>query len=177
MADGSRLTVMNPRIAPDEVWARVREDYRSGMTAAEACRRHGVGITAMRSRAAREGWRRSDEAWTPPADLDPEDEGLILEKTVDGDLDRVELSELAWVASRRMMRAVMRGQAAEALRWRRVRMALDAEDAELERFMAREEVLRRELFGDGPAVPADRTASTASTDRAHPAAPVFPDPA
>ena len=43
----------NPRRAPDDVWARVRDDYLSGLPAAVVCQRHGVGLTAMRNRAAR----------------------------------------------------------------------------------------------------------------------------
>jgi hypothetical protein len=150
MADGSphpNSTPANPRSAPEEVWARVREDYLAGVPAAEACRRHGVGLTAMRNRAAREGWRRADQPWTPPNRLDPEDEGRWLEESVDGDLDRIELSQLAFVASCRMMRAVMRGHAAEALRWRRVRLMLLEEEAELERLMAQDEAVWRMIRG------------------------------
>ena len=40
--------------APDAVWARVREDYLAGRSATECCRRHGVGLTSLRNRAARE---------------------------------------------------------------------------------------------------------------------------
>ena len=119
----------NPRRAPDDVWARVREDYLSGLPATVVCQRHGVGLTAMRNRAARDGWRRADAVWTPPQTLDPDDEGLQLDDSVGGDLDRIELSQLTHVAMCRMMRAVLRGQATEALRWRRVRLVLEAEAA------------------------------------------------
>lgn len=158
MADGSphpQSTPINPRSAPDEVWARVREDYLAGVPGAEACRRHGVGLTAMRNRAAAEGWRRADQPWTPPDRLDPEDEGRLLEDSVDGDLDRVEFYQLAFVASCRMMRAVMRGHAAEALRWRRVRLMLDEEQAELKRQIAVDEVLWREMQDRHAPDPAD----------------------
>lgn len=131
MADGSPTLYGKGRSAPDEVWERVREDYLSGLPGAEVCRRHGVGLTAMRNRAAREGWRRTDQPWTPPNTLDPDDEGVILERQIDGNLDRVELRQLSYVAWCRMQRAVLRGQAAEALRWHRVRLMLDAEEAEL----------------------------------------------
>src|SRR5690606_13376160 len=67
------------RRAPDEVWARVREDYLSGLSAPACCRKHGVGLTALRDRAAREGWRRADQPWRPPG-LDPDDEGVFLEE-------------------------------------------------------------------------------------------------
>ncbi len=139
------------RSAPDAVWAAVREDYLAGMSAPEACRVHGVGLTALRGRAAREGWRRADQPWTPPTRLDPWDEGVALEAQVGGDLDRVELRELAYVAYRRMMRAVMRGDAAEALRWQRVRVVMDAEEAELERLgEAQEAAIWHSLHDDSP---------------------------
>ena len=128
-------------VAPDEVWAAVREDYLAGLSAPEVCLRHGVRLTAMRNRAAREGWRRSDQPWSPVNRLDPDDEGVELEARVGGDLNKVELRELSYVATRRMMRAVLRGDAAEALRWRRVRDAMDAEDAEMERLMEQEDAI------------------------------------
>ena len=136
------------RATPPEVWARVKQDYLDGWSAPACCRRHGVGLSALRQRAAREGWRRWDQPWTPPHDTrDPDDEGAVLEEKVGGDLDRVELCELAYVAHRRMMRAVMRGDAAEALRWRRVRLVIDAEEEELRQIMAREEEVWRHLHG------------------------------
>ena len=147
----------NPRRAPDEVWDRVREDYLSGLPAAVVCRRHGVGVTAMRNRAAREGWRRADQAWTPPQTLDPDDEGLQLEHSVDGDLNRIELYQLTHVAHCRMLRAVMRGQAAEALRWRRVRLALEAEAALEAQLVEQEQRLWEYVHGPA-ADPPDRQA-------------------
>jgi hypothetical protein len=147
MADGSPPARANPRIAPDEVWDQVRADYLAGMPAARVCRRHGVGLTTLRERAAREGWRRVDQPWTPPDRLDPDDEGRALEQSVDGDLDRVELRQLSYVAARRMMRAVMRGDAVEALRWRRVRLAMDEEEAEMDRTMAAEEQAWLQIHG------------------------------
>ena len=134
-------------MVPDDVWAAVRDDYLAGMSAPEACRRHGVGLSALRLRAAREGWRRTDQPWTPRSRLDPDDEGAELEARVGGDLDQVELRDLSYVASRRMMRAVLRGDAAEALRWRRVQDAMDAEAAELDRVMDQEASIRH-MQGD-----------------------------
>ena len=127
--------------APDEVWAVVREEYLAGRSAGECCRRHGVGLTALRDRAAREGWRRSDQAWRPPSTLDPWDEGVELELQVGGDLDKVETCQLWYVARRRMLRAVMRGDAAEALRWRRVERILDEVEAETDRMTEEHEAL------------------------------------
>jgi hypothetical protein len=58
-----------------------------------------------------------------------------------GDLDRIELCQLTFVAHRRMLRAVMRGDAVEALRWRRVRLVMDAEEAEMDRLGAQQEAI------------------------------------
>lgn len=121
-----------PKTAPDEVWDQVREAYLSGVPAAECCRRFGVGRTALRDRAARDSWRRRDQVWHPPQSLEPWDEGRDLEQSVGGDLDQLDFSELAYVAIRRMMRAVLRGDAAGVMRWRRVRLIMDAEQAEVD---------------------------------------------
>ncbi|RZJ03197.1 MAG: hypothetical protein EON89_12445 [Brevundimonas sp.] len=158
----------NPRMAPDEVWDRVREDYTTGIPGSECCRRHGVGLSALRARAAHEGWRRIDLPWTPPNALDPCDEGVILEEEVGGDLDKIELRQLSFVANRRMMRAVMRGHAVDAMRWSRVQKMLDREEQEEDRIAEQEEFLRYYLHGgaDGNAEgePGGRPDSTDSMD-------------
>ncbi|MEJ6789007.1 hypothetical protein BrevBR_05595 [Brevundimonas sp. BR2-1] len=120
------------RSAPDSVWAAVRADYLSGMPAAEACRRHRVGRSTLRDRAAREGWRRADQPWPPPGRLDPDDEGAALSDSVGGDVARLSNEQLRDLAGRRMIRAILRGDAMESLRWRRVRAALHAEIGEAE---------------------------------------------
>jgi len=129
------------RTAPDEVWAAAREDYLAGMSGPEVCARHGVRLTALRSRAAREGWRRVDQPWAPANRLDPNDEGVALESRVGGDLDKIELCELTDVAIRRMMRAVLRGDAVEALRWRRVQTIMEAETVETQRAIQQHEAI------------------------------------
>lgn len=164
-----------PRSAPDEVWAQVREDYLAGAAARACCHRYGVGMSALRERAAREGWRRVDQPWTRGARLDPDDEGVQLDKRVDGDLDRVELDQLAFVAWRRMMRAVMHGDAGEALRWRRVRLAMEEEAAELERLMEQEERYRLCGRGADPDSP-DHTDSNSADRTPNPDSPDSPDP-
>ncbi|WGM32192.1 hypothetical protein [Brevundimonas sp. NIBR11] len=136
------------RPAPDEVWAAVREDYLAGRSAPECARRHGVSVGALRARAARDGWRRADQPWTPADRLDPWDEGVDLETRVGGDLDQVEVRELAYVAHRRMLRAVMRGDAAEALRWRRVERTLVEVEAEEARDSERLDAIRWRLADD-----------------------------
>ena len=133
------------RITPDDVWAQVRDAYLAGLSAPECRRLYGVGLTALRQRAAREGWRRIDQPWTPPNRLDPDDEGMVLEQETGGDLDRIELCQLTFVAHRRMLRAVMRGDAVEALRWRRVRLVMDAEEAEMDRLTAQQEAVHAYL--------------------------------
>lgn len=127
------------RAPPAEVWEAVRADYLSGLSGPECCRRHGVNLSGLRLRAGREGWRRRDQPWTPPSRLDPYDEGLELEEAVGGDLDRIGSGELSWVARARVMRAVLRGDAVAALRWRRVEAMLDADDEELRRWSEEEE--------------------------------------
>ena len=129
------------RAAPAEVWHAVRADYMAGLPAHECCRRHGVTVAALRARAARQGWRRIDQPWTPGNALDPRDEGVQLEQRSEGDLDRIDTCELVFVAHRRMQRCVLRGDAAGALRWRRVGQALEAEEAEMRRYLCQEEAL------------------------------------
>jgi len=129
------------RAAPAEVWHAVRADYMAGLPAHECCRRHGVTMAALRSRASRNGWRRIDRPWTPPNGLDPSDEGVQLEQRSEGDLDRIDTCELIFVAHRRMQRCVLRGDSAGALRWQRVGRALEAEEAEMRRYLCQEEAL------------------------------------
>jgi hypothetical protein len=152
------------RVAPEAVWAEARADYLEGMSAAQVCARHGVGRTALRTRAAREGWRRRDQQWTPPTRLDPWDEGRALEDKVGGDLDRVEIRELAFVAHRRMLRAVMRGDAAGALRWRRVGLVMDEVEAESERMIEEDEARWFHRDDAGEAEAGSEADSSASLD-------------
>ncbi len=127
--------------APDAVWDAVRRDYLAGVSAPECARRHGVGTTALHRRAAQQGWRRADQPWLPSNRLDAEDEGVALEAEIDGDLDRIDPGQLAFIAWRRMMRAVLRGDAAEALRWRRIRMAMDEDQDELDRQILQDDMI------------------------------------
>jgi len=119
--------------APDEVWEQVRDDYLAGWSAPACCRRHGVGLSTLRKRAAEEGWRRTDQPWAPPNGPERDDEGLALEERFDGDLDQIPLGELSVVAFQRMMRAVLHGNAMQALRWRRVHAMIRDEADALER--------------------------------------------
>lgn len=139
------------RILPPIIWEAIREEYLAGATAPECARLYGVGLTTVRSRAAREGWRRIDpprneqpyddqprDGASPPhgragpnADLD--DAVLELQRRIGGDLDRVELSDLTRLASHRVSQSVMQGRAVDALRWRRLLETLKAEGEEIRR--------------------------------------------
>ena len=110
---------------PDEVWDRVRADYLDGLSAEVCARRHGVGVSSIRRRAAADGWRRTDQPWAPQGlALDPDDEGAFLESMIKGDFGKVRRVDLVVIADRRLMRAVVRGHAQEAARWRRLREEL-----------------------------------------------------
>jgi len=137
--------------APDDVWAAVRADYLAGLSATACARKHGVGASTLHARAAAEGWRRADQPWAPPRNrLDPDDEGVALEDQHQGDLDRIGPGDLAWVAERRMMRAVLRGDATEALRWARVHRIMDERHAELDRWIEQDDRLAAERDARSP---------------------------
>lgn len=135
------------RTAPDEVWEQVRADYLSGLSAPACCRKHGVGLTALRDRAAKEGWRRADQPWRSPG-LDPDDEGAVLEERVDGDLGRISLKELRFVCERRTVRAILRGDGVEAMRWRRLRASI--RDEQVHHW---DKALLQHSFGHRPDLP------------------------
>ena len=99
------------RIRTDDTWAEAREDYLTGFTAEEVCRRHDIGLSALRQRARREGWRRNDQA-----DPTPEDDFDVFD-----DLEPPELVEMAW---HRLAAAIARGRGADAARWQRIHATL-----------------------------------------------------
>lgn len=101
------------RIRTDETWAEARGDYLTGFTAEEVCRRHDIGLSALRRRARIEGWRRHDQA-----DPTPEDDFDVFD-----DLEPPELVEMAW---RRLAAAIARGRGADAARWQRIHATLHA---------------------------------------------------
>ncbi|WP_420469807.1 hypothetical protein [Brevundimonas sp. FT23042] len=152
--------------APDEVWEQVRQDYLAGWSAPACCRRYGVGLSTLRKRAAEEGWRRTDQPWTRPNGLERDDEGLALEEQFDGDLDRIPLGELSLVAFQRMMRAVLHGNAIEALRWRRVHRMIETEAAEVQRRQRAAEVERIKAAGRRDRAFADAVIQGARADYA-----------
>ena len=153
--DGSMSPHRGRPTAPETVWAAVKADYLVGMTATDACRLHGVGLSALRARAAREGWRRADQPWTSgPGAPDPEDEGRALEASVDGDLQRIGYGDLVEVAHARMVRAVLRNDAAGCLRWGRVLDAMEDRQHDLDHWVSHEErhaaLFRAAHFPDDP---------------------------
>jgi hypothetical protein len=102
------------RIRSDDAWAEARADYLTGFTAEEVCRRHDIGLSALRKRARRDGWRRHDQA-------DPAVAADDLE--VFEDLEPPDLVEMAW---RRLAAAIARGMATDAARWQRIHADLHA---------------------------------------------------
>jgi hypothetical protein len=171
------------RIAPEAVWREVRADYLAGLSAPDCCRRHGVGLTALRLRAAREGWRRADQPWIPPSTTrDPWDPGRALEDQVHGDLSRIEPHHLMGVAWDRIQMAVLRGDAGEVLRWSKVQALMQAEADALDRFIEEEEArafARRRANGPhdphGADDPDDPDALSVPADPRSPPAPPRPD--
>ena len=124
--------------APETVWEAVRADYLDGMSGPECCRRHGVGLSALRARASRESWRRIDQPWMPPTRLDPYDEGLEPEEAIGGDINRIQFGDLPHVARSRVTRAVLRDDPLAAMRWRRLERMLQHDDDELKRWVEEE---------------------------------------
>ncbi|WP_449253428.1 hypothetical protein [Brevundimonas naejangsanensis] len=105
------------RVRSEAVWAAARRDYLAGDTAEAVCDRYGLKLGTLRSRAAREGWRRCDAG-----DPDPwPDEDDPVE---DAAADAPDLAAMAAQALMRLNRAVRRGRAAEAASWLRTWRAL-----------------------------------------------------
>ncbi|QTC88285.1 hypothetical protein [Brevundimonas pondensis] len=101
------------RVRSEAIWAAARRDYLDGDAAEAVCARYDLKLGTLRSRAAREGWRRSD---TPDIWPDPQDEAP--------DAAPPDLTRMAAQALMRLNRAVQRGRAAEAASWLRTWRAL-----------------------------------------------------
>lgn len=117
------------QVRSKDAWAAARDAYLGGLAAADVCERFGLGLSTLRARARREGWRRSDRP-DPDPDLDlgltesPDEEFEALETDPPGP---AELAEQAWA---RAGRAVVRGRLREAQGWTRLwRELLAAADA------------------------------------------------
>ena len=100
------------RVRSARTWAAARRDYLAGDAAEAVCARYDLKLGTLRSRAAREGWRRSDmeDIWP-----DPQDEAEAAPP---------DLTQMAAQALMRLNRALQRGRAAEAASWLRTWRAL-----------------------------------------------------
>jgi hypothetical protein len=97
------------RVRTEETWAQAREDYAAGYSAPEVAERYGVGVSTLRERASREGWRRSDLPDPPRPSFEDED-AADQDPPAPGE-------DLAAVARKAAARAVRRGRLAEARGW------------------------------------------------------------
>lgn len=108
-----QLSAPAPRMRSAETWARAREAYLQGAPGPELCERFGLGRTAFRERARKEGWRRADQS-----DPDPDLDALADEEDEDAPVATPgETAELAW---RKVARAAKAGRLHESLGWMRL---------------------------------------------------------
>ncbi len=94
-------------VQPRPVWEAAREDYLRGSSSTEVCRRYGLSRSTLHARAAREGWRRSDQ---PMREVGP-----YINLT--GDLEEASFFDLSEMAVMRLRRAILSGRAQEAAGW------------------------------------------------------------
>ena len=105
-----------------ETWAAARAAYLDGLSAGEVCAHFDLGLSALRARARREGWRRIDQA-----DLDPD-----LQDDLDEELDAqvVDFEAMTERALRMSARALDLADGASADRWLRLHLRLKAAGAQ-----------------------------------------------
>lgn len=101
-------------VRSEEIWLQAREDYLRGDSASTVCRRHGLARSTFRGRAARDGWRRADQA-------DPVRSRRI---AVVGDLDDMTFFDFSQMAYMRLQDALMNGRGTECESWLRLYKAL-----------------------------------------------------
>ena len=113
------------RIRSPETWTQARDAYLARESADSVCRRFDLGLTAFRTRAREQGWRRSDQDDPEPEPLDtgpldsgPLDSGPVWDPD-DPDDDFADPVALRRVAADKVALAVRRGRVDEALRWAR----------------------------------------------------------
>ena len=99
-------------------WARARDDYRAGLSAAEVCGRHGLARSTFHARAHAERWRRCDLAPSAKPGAPPEADDF------DPAAARRPAVEMADLAHRRLSHAVDKGRLREALGWQRLARGL-----------------------------------------------------
>ncbi|MFN3814866.1 hypothetical protein [Brevundimonas sp.] len=114
------------RMRSPQTWDAARQAYMEGGAARDICDRYDLSLSAFRTRARREGWRRADMADPDPA----------LEDVDDDDSPRPSFEDMAEMAARRAARALRQGRAGETQRWmavhdRLIRQARADERAEL----------------------------------------------
>ncbi|WP_395650537.1 hypothetical protein [Brevundimonas sp.] len=110
------------RIRSPETWALARDAYLAGAAAEAVCRRFDLGLTAFRTRAREQGWRRSDLDDPEPEPLDtarPDHTSPVWDPD-DPEDDFADPDALRRVAADKMALAVRRGRVDEALRWARL---------------------------------------------------------
>lgn len=90
------------RVRSETTWAAARRDYLAGDTAEAVCDRYGLKLGTLRSRAAREGWRRCDAGDPDPW---PDDDDPI----EDAAADAPDLAAMAAQALMRLNRAARPG--------------------------------------------------------------------
>ena len=114
------------RVRSEETWAAARDAYLAGAGAGEVCARFDLGLSALRERARREGWRRRDQADPEPeaieADADPPD--VDIDDLAPEALAQEVMMERAW---RMAARALQRGRLREAQGW--TKLLSDIRDA------------------------------------------------
>ena len=136
------------KIRTPETWEKAREDYAAGVPAPEVCERYDIGLSALRTRARDEGWRRRDLDDPDPEPVDPEAPPA----------DPRRLAKEAWA---RAARAVERGRVLEGLRWSKLsaefrQAVFEMEEmARIDRLIAAGELgaLDGEADADAPAEP------------------------
>lgn len=162
---------IGPRVRPPETWEAVRAAYHAGESAQSVCDRFGLSLSAFRTHARREGWRRTDMP-------EPEPDALI-----DDDAPaptREDMMETAW---RMAARAIRRGRSGESQRWLAVHARL-AEQARADRrtesaALAAENrgtVQRIRAIGDAARqIRRDIESAPVQTDQMHPVHPTHHD--
>ena len=128
------------RVRTAETWAAARADYAAGCSASEVCERHDLGLSALRSRARREGWRRADQADPEPIAFEAEDSAK--------DDPPVPTEDLVAIARRAAAWAVRRGALHQAHGWLKLYREL-CDLASDERAQASEAEWRRRYVESG----------------------------
>ena len=103
------------------VWDMARRDYEAGQTAGAVCAHYGLTESALRSRAHRHDWKRSE----PEA---PDQSLLDLQSAArsDNDAEPLEFEDMIDQAWNHFERALVAARSVEAARWLKLTEALEA---------------------------------------------------